>query len=414
MSKTFAIATLLACSVLASAAWAAPPAAAATSTSVLEAAQAARKAGRYADAAAGLQTWLGAHPKDARALHELGVLYAIHGQLIEATSQFEAALAADPGQLETQQALGVVRKAREAFARAGAPARLDVSEVEGTALFAEKRYAAAAVWLAAALEQGPTADRAYRLAMAWLGAGDTLAARGCLERALQLQPDHLPSRSAWPTVAKALRLEGKGGLEVAFGPGGPSPMPAIAQALNDGELVLARQLLQSALQGPWKGAVLHLLAGEVALREGQYSKAIASYKEALALRPGYSAAQKGLADVAVQQGRWTDARDLAGLAKPAPWDDLQAQLKRFVPRRRAELLHQLHMGVDPGVKPLAALTDQVAELVPPPPSAPAALTPAPEPAAQTAPPPPKPTRSKVAKASKAAKPHPRAKHGKGR
>lgn len=379
---------------------------------MLESAQSARKAGRYAEAAAGLQTWLGGHPKDARALHELGVLYAIHGQLAEATTQFEAALAVDPGQLETQQALDVVRRAREAFTRAGAPARLDVSEVEGTALFAERRYAAAAVWLAAALEQGPTADRAYRLAMAWLGAGDTLAARGCLEKALQLQPDHLPSRSAWPTVAKALRLEGKGGIDVAFSPGGPSPVPAIAQALNDGELVLARQLLQSAMQGPWKGAVLHVLAGEVALREGQYSKAIASYKEALACKPGYSAAQKGLADVAVQQSRWTDARDLAGLAKPAAWDDLQAQLKRFVVRRRAELLHQLHMGVDPGVKPLAALTDQVAELVPPPPPPPpVALTPPPEAAPEPAAPPQKHTRSKAAKAAKS---HARAKHGKGR
>ena len=395
MWKAFAVAGIVATSAWAGVADAEVPAAAvpapktvqAAAPSAVDAALAARKAGRYAEAAAGLQAWLGGHPGDARALHELGVLYAIHGQLPEAETQFELALKAAPDQQETQRALAVVRKARDAAARAGAPASLDVAEVEGSALFAEHRYKEAAVWFAAALEQGPTADRAYRLALAWLGAGDALAARGCLERALQIQPDHLPSRSAWPTVVKALRLEGTGGVDVAFSPTGPSPVPAIADALNDGQLVLARQLVQAAQQGPWKGLVVTLLAAEVALREGQYIKAIAGYKEALALRPGYPPAQKGLADVAVQQGRWTDARDLAGLPKPAAGDDLQAQLKRFVQRRRAELANQLRMAVDPGIKPLPALADQVAELVPPPPPPPVAPpTVAQEPPPEKAPP----------------------------
>jgi len=335
--------------------------------SAVDAAIAARKAGSYAQAAAGLQTWLAAHPNDARALHELGVLYAIHGQLTEAEAQFSQAVKAAPDQQETQRALAVVRKAREAATRSGVPASLDVADREGTALFSEHRYKESAVWFAAALEQGATADRAYRLALAWLGAGEALAARSCLERALQIQPDHLPSRSAWPTVVKALRLEGTGGVDVAFAPSAIAPIPAIAAALNEGQLVLARQLLQAALQGPSKGLVLTFLAGEVALREGQYAKATAAYKAVLAQRPGYPPAQKGLADVAVQQGRWTDARDLAGLPKPADHDDLQAQLKRFVQRRRAELAHQLQMAGDPGVKPLPALADQVAALAPPPP-----------------------------------------------
>ncbi len=421
----------------------------------VDAAVAARKAGRYEEAAQILLDWTAAHPSDAKALHELGVLYALHGQLRDAAARFEATLALNPDATETRRNLAEVLRADNrctqalphyrtltgadlndqvalrgmvlcrqtmgqtdaallvcaeieqrfaqtpfaewarqraaqirALAQAGAvtPQQADA---EGAALFAERRYADAAAWLAKALALQPTADRSYRLAMAQLGAGDMLPALASLQRALQIDSHHVASLSAWPTVAKALRLQGNGGVDVEFARQTRTPVQRVANALAEGDLVLARQLLKTTLQpakdGDGKlppGAVLAVLNGEVLLREGKLAQAVQAFQDALLQRPKYPAAIKGLAAVYVLQGRYQDARDLAKLpaqANVAP-DHAQDDLQRYVALRRAELMHQLQMADDPGLKPLPALVDQVADATPPPPPPPPpAVEPAPEP-----------------------------------
>jgi tetratricopeptide (TPR) repeat protein len=423
-----------------------------SAASGVDAAIAARKAGRFEDAAQLLNAWLQTHPQDAKALHELGVLYALHGQLREAVAKFEAALAIDPDATETRRnlaetlradqrcavalphyrtlagadlqdqvalrglvlchhALGQVDAALQACGEiqrrfAGMPfaawarqrevqirALVDAGAVtpqqadaEGAALFAEKRYADAAVWLAKALELQANPDRAYRLAMAQLGSGDPLAALGSLQRALQLDAHHVASLSAWPTVAKALRLQGQGGVDVAFSRQARMPSQMIAHALAEGDLVLARQLLQATLQPPVngksanQGAVLAVLNGEVLLREGKLAQAGQAFQEALAQRPKYPPALKGLAVVAAQQGRTQEARELAGLPPHAGMAEVaDADLQRFVALRRAELMHQLQMAEDPGLKPLPPLQDQLADATPPPAPPPVVVEPSPAP-----------------------------------
>lgn len=258
----------------------------------------------------------------------------------------------------------------------GEPSALECDR-EGEALFRERRYDAAAHWLGEALRLEATAERAYRLALAFAGHGDALAALGTLQRALRLDPHHLPSLSAWPTVARAARARGKGGLDVAFARPDAAPAALIGQALVEGDLMLARQLLAATRGGPWQGAVLATLEGEVLLRDGRWDGALKAFQSALAQQPRYPPAQKGLAEVYVQMGRYSGARELVGLPVPivAAGDDPNADLRRMVKLRRAEFEHQLRLAADPGLKVLPALVDQVLDSSTPPPPAPVVAMP---------------------------------------
>lgn len=419
-----------------------PPAEATAGTPSLEGALALRKAGRFEEALRMIQAWIVEHPDDTAAMHELGVLYAIHGQYREAAGKFQLALTLDPDLRETRRNLAEVLRADGQYAGAlvhyqilwptqvddavaakgqvlclQALGRFDEAmslctlviskqpatplaewmqaraailqqrkdrgsvdpqqmDAEGQALFTEKRYADAAQWFAMALTEMPTAERAYHLAMAQLGAGDSLAAQGSLQRALQLDSGHLPSASAYPTVAKAVRLQGRGAKEIAFGKVRRAAIPAIAQALDEGDLVLARQLINSALpatapgQPPEKSLLLQTLLAEVLLREGKLTDAAKQFQIVLAQKSTYSLARKGLAAVYVAQGRFDEARSMAQLTRNALELEVNADLQRFAQKRRAEFAHQLQMSLDPGLKPSAALVDQVSDDRPPPPPPP--------------------------------------------
>lgn len=402
-----------------------------TANAVAEAV-ALRRAGRFVEAAQHLLDHLAVRPDDARARHELAVLYALHGQIREAESQFRDALAADPSAVETQLALAELLRADErcrqalplyqsltqrdagngpawkgqvlcqsqlgnwpaAIAAAEAlvqrfpgitlgrwaaerldqlrkdsqsgqlsPAQMDA---EGKGLFAEKRYEAAVVWLAMALQAEATADRAYRLAMAHLGAQELLAAHTALSRAVALDPRHQPALMALPLVARALRNAGDGGERVAFGDFDQTPEKAIARALADNELVLARQLVQAALPKPAasNSAVLLVLAGELALRDSAAAKAQPLFEQALKLHPNHDAARKGLADALFQQGRNAEARKLAGLGLAPEYLAPDTDLQLWVAKRRGEFQHQLRMALDPGVRPNPSLVDQVDQDLP--------------------------------------------------
>lgn len=222
------------------------------------------------------------------------------------------------------------------------------------------------------------ADGGARLPFGYgaIGGGDSLAAQGSLQRALQLDSGHLPSASAYPTVAKAVRLQGRGAKEIAFGKVRRAAIPAIAQALDEGDLVLARQLINSALpatapgQPPEKSLLLQTLLAEVLLREGKLTDAAKQFQIVLAQKSTYSLARKGLAAVYVAQGRFDEARSMAQLTRNALELEVNADLQRFAQKRRAEFAHQLQMSLDPGLKPSAALVDQVSDDRPPPPPPP--------------------------------------------
>ncbi len=418
----------------------------------MAAAIAARKAGRFDEAEALLRTHLQSQPQDAQALHELGVLYAIHGQIPNAVARFQAALALRPEQAETRRALaetlrsaGRCAEARDAYlqlvaddgqdavawqglvlcdessaefdraiqtcrdierrfpgtplaawaatrtpqlvaAKAGSSLDVAAADAEGKALFGERRYPEAEVWFALALHQTPSADRAYRLAMARLGTHDLFGSLGALQLALALDANHLPTLSAWPAVAKAARIGGTGGLDVSLTAMQRTPFQHVAAAILDDDLVLARQLLLAAKAAGNRGVVLTTLTGEVALREGQTAKAATAFLEALTASKDFAPARKGLADAYTTQGRFTEARELAGLPRPGPGTETSVEdLKRFQLLRRAELDHQLRMTIDPSVRPLAALADQVLETAPPPPPPPPVSLIEPAPSTKTPP-----------------------------
>jgi predicted Zn-dependent protease len=422
----------------------------AAEASPVAAAVADRTAGRFEQSATTLLAWLAQHADDARALHELGVLYALTSQYREAETRLQAALAVAPGQVESRRALAelwraqarcldalplydalVVRDGQDATGwrgrllcheqlgqtdaalqtaaeiqakLAGSPlvawatARAvqvramsaqggftpQQADAEGQALFGQQRFVEAAVWLAKAHELQPTADRAYRLAMARLGTGDPLAAQVALEQALQLDPRHLASLSAWPTVAKALRLQGQGGADVDLQHLEGGWLPAVARALREGNATLARRLVDAAKAAPaeGKGVVLMVLDAELKLRENKLGEAEKLFRDVLVARPNYPPAKKGLAAVLALMRRDFEAREMAGLKSADERDDLE----RLVPLRRAELMHQLAMAVDPAVAPLPSLVDQVIDSKPaPPPPPPPPMEPAPP-----APPPPPP------------------------
>lgn len=448
------------CAALLCAAALSPPSARAEG--VADQAVALRQAGEYGKAAKLLLDRLADHPDDGRAHHELGVLYALHGQYKEAEGQFLAALRTAPGLAEARQSLAEVLRADERCAVAlphykklvdddanrhvgwrgqilchaqlgqwepalaacdavqrqfpgttlgrwalgrcdqirvamqGGELTVGQMDTEGKALFAERRFAEAAVWLAMAVQTEPNADRAYRLAMARLGTQDLIGCQGALLYAQKLEPNHQPALLALATVTRALRSMGSGAENVDFGRFEETPQRAIARAILEGDWVLARQLVAAALPvkaaagAPPPGATVMLLAGEIALRDSQFQKSIEWFEKVLKAQPKNDAARKGLADASFQLGRNTEARKLAELPAPPPYIVDGSDLKLFVEKRRAEILHQLRMSLDPGLFARPCLADQVAAELPAPP-------PAPEPVAAP------PTIGKPGKGSKPAK-----------
>lgn len=74
----------------------AAPAAAAEDDAVIDKIVALRRAGRFSEAFAVAKGLTQQRPASARAWHELGTLYALHGQLEDAAAAFERAVALDP------------------------------------------------------------------------------------------------------------------------------------------------------------------------------------------------------------------------------------------------------------------------------------------------------------------------------
>jgi Flp pilus assembly protein TadD len=272
-------------------------------------------------------------------------------------------------------------EAPAAVAKTETPEALDA---QGETFFASGRYADAISWFDLAAKAAPTAERFWRLAMAHLGAGDLLTALLAVEHTLQLDPQHVGAVKTRPLLVEWLRNRGTSGNPVPMAPPGRSIRMVVLQALVDGDDVLARQLLPLWRSGPEKGTVAELVQAELWLRDNRLADADKVLRAILAKDPGHPGALKALAEVVILRGDFQQARGMLGLpaVRPQSNEDPNADLYRFVLRRHGEWQQQLRMAVDPGVKPLPALSQQLAESapVPPPPTVEVTPPPTPEPA----------------------------------
>src|SRR5690554_718733 len=80
---------------------------------------------------------------------------------------------------------------------------------EGNARFAEEKYAEAAELYEQALEKSSSANLYYNAGLAALKLGDSGKARLQWERALRLEPRHLPARNSLRQLLEDLDLSGK-------------------------------------------------------------------------------------------------------------------------------------------------------------------------------------------------------------
>ncbi len=275
-----------------------------------------------------------------------------------------------------------------------APQRADsdspeAMDAQGEAFFAAGKYGDAAAWFGLSSEAAPTAERSWRLAMARLGAGDLLAALVAVDQTLARDPRHAGALKTRPMLAEWVRNRGKSGTAVPMVPMGRSIRMAVLQALVDGDDVLARQLLPLWRNGPEKGIVAELVQAELWLRDNRLADADKVLRAILARKPGHPGALKALAEVVILRGEFMQARAMLNLPilRKTPGEDPNADLYRFMLRRRGEWQQQIRMAVDPGVKPLPALSQQLAEMQPPPPPEEPVAPPPP-------PPPPEPVKAK--------------------
>ncbi len=265
----------------------------------------------------------------------------------------------------------------------------EAMEAQGEALFATGKYGDAAAWFGMAADAAPTAERFWRLAMAKLGGGDLLGALVAVDQTLQRDSQHPGAIKTRPLLAQWVRNRGASGTAVPMVPVGRSIRMAVLQALVDGDDVLARQLLPLWRSGPEKGVVAELVQAELWLRDNRLADADKVLRAILAKKPGHPGALKALAEVVILRGEFQQARAMLNLpvVRQANGEDPNADLYRFMLRRRGEWQQQLRMAVDPGVKPLPALSQQLAEMTPPPE----------EPPPPPPPPPPEPVKVKPSK-----------------
>ncbi len=425
-----------------------------------------RKAGRFEAALTAFKALVALAPELPRAWHELGLLYAIHGQFDEAQAAFERALELGPDARHTRLALAEIlradakfiaasghyrrllagatdgerltlgkslalcalgagnadaaraelqslvatdgegetgRWARERLAALDAAAQTpgDAAEVdrEVERLIAAGRAAEAADLAGLACREAPSGDRCYREAVAALAVRDYLRAAMALRAALRADPNHLASRSAWPTTLRKLRSEGVMAGQAAADdassgdgptalPGGLSPALRCAQVLRAGDTLLAEKIATAPALGDRPGAALLFCRAEARLRRGDSRRARTDFEALLTQRPGHELARIGIAITYWQEGRAALARSSAGLpvAEPLPMGvelpdgyDGDADLRALQRWQRDEADHRLAMALDPGRRPRPARQEvlllDVEALRPPAPVLPAAPDP---------------------------------------
>ena len=273
------------------------------------------RTGQLAAAAAHYREVLASAPRDANALHLLGLVHREQGEQAQAAELFTRAIAADPSVAPFRlnrglslRALGRAAEALEDFRRAREldPALAEAHHQEGNVLKQLGRPAEAVTALSAAAQLAPEAAPIWlNLGVASLESGDPTRAVPSFRRAIALEPS---------------RPEAHNILGVAL--------------LAAGELSSARAAFGEALRLNPQFAPAHDNLGRLAKSAGLLDEAIDHFQAAVALRPepnSHSNLLLGLnytdrfapSEVLAEHRRWNQFH-AAGLAPAAP--------SRFPPR----------------------------------------------------------------------------------
>jgi tetratricopeptide (TPR) repeat protein len=208
----------------------------------LQRAQADHEAGRLSDAESGYRQVLAKRPKEAQALHLLGLLYGQSGRAAEGIALIERALAVDPGSASTH----------------------------------------------------------YNLASLRLKSGEIALAESGYLRALELAPDYAAARFA---LASLLQGQGRSAEAISAYQAGLSVTPQNVAALNNLAGLLrvesrfeeAEARIGAALRIAPDYAEGHYALGQLKAAREDWRQAAGAYTRCLALKPGWPPALFALA-----------------------------------------------------------------------------------------------------------------------
>lgn len=226
-------------------------------------------------------------PSDPLAQVEAGTAWGILGRLAEAENCFRRALALTPGHADAWLGLGNVLmsggshdQAVDCYVRVLAliPGQLTATRRLGEALAAVGRNAEAVERLICAAQAQPDAGAWMAVARCQFALGQHASAASSCQRALEIQPDHLPA------------LQGRAECMLALN--------RHADAVDAYERVLV--LVPDSPEA-------HLNHGNALLALGREEQALASYSRALRARPCYADALVNIAAALQTLGRYEEA-----------------------------------------------------------------------------------------------------------
>jgi tetratricopeptide (TPR) repeat protein len=257
-------------------------------SSALQQAESAIEAQNYAAAAAQLETWLSAHPGDARALFDRGYVADAQGQTVDAVSWYRKAIAADPKQFESRLALGLILAGQGDMAGAR-----------------EQLYAATR------LEPNPpnpaAKAQAYRALAQILQKSDPIGARDALLEALKLTPETPADTLLAAQIADAAGDAGLAEQEyrklLKEQPDAPQATAGLVHLLiQQKRYADAQPLVSSALQQHPNDVALNAQMAVILNAEGKQADALAVLRKLHTLEPANPDVAGMLADAEFQAG----------------------------------------------------------------------------------------------------------------
>ncbi len=259
-----------------------------TQSTALQQAESSIVARNYAAADAQLDTWLAAHPADARALFDRGYVADAQGHTADAASWYRKAIAADPKQFESRLALGLLLAGQGDMAGAR-----------------EQLYAATS------LEPNPpnpaAKAQACRALAQLLRTSDPIGARDALVQALKLTPE-----TPADTLLAAQIADNAGDADLAEQeyrkllqeqPDSPQATAGLAHLLiQEKRCADAQPLVAAALQQHPNDPALNAQMAVILNAEGKQADALGVLEKLHTLEPGNRDVAGMLADAEFQAG----------------------------------------------------------------------------------------------------------------
>jgi predicted Zn-dependent protease len=283
-------------------------------------------AGKYDKAAASLDAYIAAHPKDARALFDRGYCADAQGKVDEAKVFYRKAIAADPRQFEARLALGLIlvnqgdpgaREQLEAAATLQPNPPNPAAKAQALRALAQLVYrsdpATAKQALIDALHISPeTPDDTLLAAEIAEASGDADVAEQAYRKVLKENPQssdaiagliHLYMKEKKYSDAEPLLKSA-----LARDPASPALNAQYAALLGaegrvDDAIVVLEKLRQLK---PKDGAVARMLA-DAYLQAGDTAKADALYAELLASNPNDPELESDRGQVLIREGKYAEA-----------------------------------------------------------------------------------------------------------